>query len=110
MREFARVLRAHGTLTFSVTHPEMEWDGYELSFNLSFVLSAESDITPHRFYHYFAAIEHAGLTLSTFRQVPVNVKIRQYLTAESFDKVKGRYQIAIFQAIKADSDKWKMPN
>ena len=30
MREFARVLRAGGRVVFSVTHPGMVWDDYEM--------------------------------------------------------------------------------
>jgi ubiquinone/menaquinone biosynthesis C-methylase UbiE len=103
LTEFARVVKPSGTITFSVTHPEMDWDGYEMSRTLSFSLPAESDIHHHRFRQYFEAIDRAGLRLSAFRQVPVGDKIREYLTAESYQKVRGRYQIAIFQATKRES-------
>jgi ubiquinone/menaquinone biosynthesis C-methylase UbiE len=100
LKEFARVVKSSGTITFSVTHPEMDWEGYEMSCSPSFNLPAESDIYHHRFWQYFEAIDLAHLRLSAFRQVPVGEKIRKYLTLESYQKVKGRYQIAIFQAIR----------
>lgn len=103
LTEFARVVKPSGTITFSVTHPEMDWDGYEMSSRPSFNLPAESDIHHHRFWQYFEAIDRADLRLSAFRQVPVGDKIRKYLTPESYQKVKGRYQIAIFQAMKRKS-------
>lgn len=105
LTEFARVVKPSGTITFSVTHPEMDWDGYEMSRALSFNLTAESDIYHHRFWQYLEAIDQVGLRLSAFRQVPVGDKIRKYLTAESYQKVKGRYQIAIFQAMRKESVK-----
>lgn len=98
--EFTRILKPLGTITFSVTHPEMNWEGYELSFQPSFILSAESDIYPHKFQDYFEAIDCAGLQLSAFCQVPISEKIQKYLTPDSFQKVKGRFQIAIFQAVR----------
>jgi ubiquinone/menaquinone biosynthesis C-methylase UbiE len=100
LEEFARIVKPSGTITFSVTHPEMDWEGYEMSGPTSFYLAGESDIHHHRFWQYFEAIDRAGLRLSAFRQVPVGDKIKKYLTAESFQKVEGRYQIAIFQATK----------
>ncbi|MEZ5277707.1 MAG: class I SAM-dependent methyltransferase [Opitutaceae bacterium] len=103
LAEFARVLKPSGTITFSVTHPEMDWESYEMSSTLSFNLAAESDIHQHRFWQYFEAIDRAGLRLSAFRQTPVGEKIRKYLTPESYQKVRGRYQIAIFQARKSET-------
>jgi len=103
LTEFARVVKPSGTITFSVTHPEMDWEDYEMSCRPSFNLPAESDIHHHRFWQYFEAIDRAGRRLSAFRQVPVCDKIRKYLTPESYRKVKGRYQIAIFQAMKRNA-------
>jgi len=100
LREFARVIAPGGAVTFSVTHPDMLWEDYELSSPPSFTLSSESDIHHHRFCDYFEAIAMAGLRLAEFRQVPVNESIREYLTAQSFEKVKGRCQIAVFQLTK----------
>lgn len=103
LTEFARVVKPSGTITFSVTHPEMNWEDYEMFCRSSFNLAAESDIHHHRFWQYFEAIERVGLRLSAFRQVPVCDKIRKYLTSESYQKVRGRYQIALFQAIRRKS-------
>lgn len=91
LSEFAREVTAGDTITFSVTHPDMNWQDYELSRSPSLMLSAESDIYHHRFCDYFEAIEMAGLRLVEFRQVPVAECIKAYLTAESFQKVQGRY-------------------
>jgi len=100
LSQFASVLGPGGSVTFSVTHPDMNWEGYELSFLPSFVLSAESDIHHYSFSDYLEAIETAGLKVSELREVAVGERIREYLTAESFEKVKGRKQIAVFQVKK----------
>ncbi|ETX06033.1 MAG: hypothetical protein ETSY2_19490 [Candidatus Entotheonella gemina] len=42
----------------------------------------------------------AGLRLTEFRQLQVVKLLKTYLTVESFEKVQGRYQIAIFQVMK----------
>ena len=96
LKEFSRVLKPGGALTFSVAHPDMNWDDYELSHTPSFILSQEADIYPHRFCDYFEAIAQAGLRLAEFRQITVDHRIEDYLTPESFAAVKGRYQVAIF--------------
>ena len=96
LKEFARVLKPGGVFTFSVSHPDMNWDDYELSYTPSFILSQEADIYPQRFCDYSEAIAQAGLKLAEFRQVPVDHRIKDYLTPESFAAVKGRYQVAIF--------------
>jgi SAM-dependent methyltransferase len=100
IKEFARLIASGGTVTFSVTHPDMNWDGYQLSYSPPFILSEESEIHHHRFCDYFEAIEMAGLKLVGFRQLPIDERIKEYLTIESFQKVKGRYQIALFHSIK----------
>jgi len=100
LKEFSRVVTSDGTITFSVTHPEMNWEGYELSSPSSLNLISESDIYHYRFCDYFEAIDAAGLRLKEFRQVPVDESIREYLTPQSFQEVKGRYQIAIFHLVK----------
>ena len=95
-REFARIVTPQSSITFSVTHPDMDWEGYEMSFKPSFVLSDQSDIHHHSFCDYLEAIQEAGLRVETLREVPVDETIREYLTPESFEKVKGRKQIAVF--------------
>jgi ubiquinone/menaquinone biosynthesis C-methylase UbiE len=100
LKEFARVIAPGGTVTFSVTHPDMNWDEYQLSYSPSFILSNKSEVHHHRFCDYFEAIQMAGLKLIEFRQLPVDERILEYLTIESFQRVKGRYQIAIFHSAK----------
>lgn len=98
--EFSRMLVSGGNLTISVTHPEMNWEDYELSFAPAFILSSEADIFHHRLQDYLAAIDFAGLKLSTLTEVPIDRSIEKYLTRPSFAKVRGRLQIAIFHAAK----------
>jgi len=101
MKEFARVLRPRGHLVFSVTHPEMTWEGYEMQNTPAFILSAEADIHHHQLSDYRAAIAAAGLTLDRILSVPVDERIRTLLTPASFDTVRGRNQIAVFRASKS---------
>lgn len=100
LSEFARILRPEGKITFSVTHPDMDWEGYVISYNPDIESRGRPEIHHHRFCDYFEAFEKTGLRLHEFRQVPVNESIREYLTPESYEKVKGRYQIAIFHSVK----------
>ena len=100
LSEFSRLITTNGTITFSVTHPEMYWDNYKKSTSSSCILTEEADIHHYRFCDYFEAIKFAGLQLFKFIQVPVNKTIRDFLTPESYEIVKGRYQIAIFQLMK----------
>ncbi len=99
MKEFERVLKPGGVLVFSVTHPEMNWEGYELQDqNRSrFRLTEHADIFHYRFCDYLDAADKAGLTLDNIVQVPVSARIRKYLTPKSYKAVKGRFQIAIFR-------------
>lgn len=99
MQEFARVLRPGGLLVFSVTHPDMDWDGYELAESPSFLLSESSDIFHHRFEDYERALRRAGLELLEVVEVRVSETIAQLLTEASFEAVRGRPQIAVFKAV-----------
>lgn len=100
MKEFARVLKPLGVLVFSVIHPDMNWDGYVRKDDSQnrFRLSENSDLFRHRFCDYFDAIERAGFLLDRIVQIQVSKAVRHYLTSESYNAVKGRYQIAIFRA------------
>ncbi|MFH1298422.1 MAG: class I SAM-dependent methyltransferase [Patescibacteria group bacterium] len=100
LKEFFRVLRKGGVLVFSVTHPEMDWEGFEMKDNPDFVLSEQSDIYHHRFANYFDAFDYAGFKIDKIVQVPISQKIKYLLTTKSYQKVKGRYEIIIFKLIK----------
>jgi hypothetical protein len=88
---------------FSVTHPDMDWDGYEMRDEPEFILSREADIHHHSFTDYNAAINDAGLELDTVVPVPVSERIEHLLTPESYRRVRGRNQVVIFRARKAAS-------
>lgn len=96
-REFSRVLRAGGRFVFSVTHPEMDWNGYEMRPYTGFVVREQSDIFHHRFFDYFDAAEKAGLVCNRIVQLTVSEEIRNFLTEESFALVEGRPQILIVE-------------
>ena len=102
-REFGRILKAGGCLVFSVTHPDMDWDGYEMRTRVGVDLPAESDIYHHRFCDYLEWIGESGFTIDRLVQLPVSEKIRQFLTPESYRRVKGRYQIVVFRVRKDDT-------
>ena len=93
MREFARVLRPGGRVVFSVTHPGMIWDDYEMREHPGFVLTEHADIIHHRFEDYIAAIEGAGLAIARVVEIPVSERIRALLTEHSYALVAGRKQI-----------------
>jgi len=82
MREFARVLRPNGRFIFSVTHPDMDWEGYEVRVSPSFNLAAESDIHHHTWSTYLAALESAGLRDVHVLDVRVSETIEHLLTPE----------------------------
>ncbi|MEZ4651011.1 MAG: methyltransferase domain-containing protein [Candidatus Eisenbacteria bacterium] len=98
--ELARVLRPGGRLVFSVTHPEMDFSDYELSFAPSFILSREADIHHHTEQDYRDAIASAGLVVDEWRPVLVSTTIAHFLTPGSFERVEGRPQILVASAIR----------
>jgi len=95
MREFARVIRPGGRLVFSVTHPDMDWTGYEMKPADIYVMRENADVFHHRFFDYFDAAEQAGLELRRVLQLKVGETIREYLTEESYEAVKGRPQVLV---------------
>lgn len=97
--EFARSLKPGGVLIASVTHPCMDWCGYEMVERPSFVLSNESDVYQHQQADYERAFRDGGLD---FELIPVAIdeSIRKFLTEESFHRVRGREQVAIFRGVK----------
>lgn len=101
--EFARVLKANGKFVFSVTHPDMYWDDYEMVDGPHVDIRTETDLHQHRFCDYFHALETAGFSLDRLVQIPVSTKIKHLLTPESFMKVEGRYQILIIRARKMET-------
>jgi ubiquinone/menaquinone biosynthesis C-methylase UbiE len=50
LREFCRVIKPAGRIVFSVTHPDMTWDGFAMLGALKFVIGQETDVstTPSR--------------------------------------------------------------
>ncbi len=96
--EFARVLRSGGSFTFSVTHPDMHWDDYEIDDKIHVDIRVEDH--PHRFCDYFEALDRAGLALDRLVQIPVSEKIKDFLTPKSYPKVEGRYQVLAIRARK----------
>ena len=95
MREFARVLRPGGRLVFSVTHPDMDWTGYEMKPAELYVMREHADIFHHRFFDYFDAAEQAGLAVRQLIQLKVGEEIRDYLTEKSYEQVRGRPQVLV---------------
>ena len=95
MREFARLLRPGGRLVFSVTHPDMDWTGYELKPGDMYVMREHADVFHHRFFDYFDAAEQAGFAVKRILQLKVGEEIRDYLTDESYAVVKGRPQVLV---------------
>ena len=100
IKEFFRILKNGGFFVFSVTHPEMNWESYEMKKGDKIVLSEESDIFHHKFQDYFEAFDYAGFKINKIVQVPISSKIRHLLTKKSYLKVKGRYEIIIFRLFK----------
>jgi ubiquinone/menaquinone biosynthesis C-methylase UbiE len=98
MREFARVLRPAGRVVFSVTHPCMVWDNYEMREHPGFLLNQHADIIHHQFDDYIAAVENAGLRIAQVIEIPVSERIRALLTEHSYPLVAGRKQILAMRA------------
>lgn len=99
-KEFNRLLKKDGKLIFSVTHPDMDWTNYVMRKKVSIDLTAASDMFEHKFSDYFQAIVDSGFKIDVVRQIPVNLKIKDILTTESFKQVKGRYEVIIFRLSK----------
>lgn len=95
MHEFARVLTPGGRLVFSVTHPEMDWTGYDMKPGERYVMREHADVFHHRFFDYFDAAEQAGFAVRRILQLKVDETIRHYLTEQSFEVVKGRPQVLV---------------
>ena len=100
MREFAKVLRPGGRVVFSVTHPGMVWDDYEMREHPGFLLNEHADIIHHRFDDYIAALENAGLKIARLVEIPISDRIRDLLTERSYPLVVGRKQILAVRAEK----------
>lgn len=100
LAEFHRVLGTRGMLTFTVTHPEMVWDGYEMREEPDFILSRESDIFHHTSSAYRAALRATGFDLVEWRDIRVGTSIRPYLTESSYEVVQGRPQVLLVSARK----------
>jgi len=98
MREFARVLRTGGRVIFSVTHPNMVWDDYEMREHPGFLLNEHADIFHHQFNDYVAAVESAGFRIARLVEIPVSERIRGLLTERSYPLVAGRKQILAIRA------------
>ncbi len=58
-----------------MTHPDMDWSGYQMRDTPSFILSERADIHHHRFADYLEAIEQAGLRLDEMRELAVDQRI-----------------------------------
>ncbi len=97
-REFARVLRRGGRVVFSVTHPAMTWDDYEMREHPGFLLNEHADIIHHQFNDYIAAVENAGLRVARLVEIPISERIRSLLTERSYPLVAGRKQILAIRA------------
>lgn len=100
MREFARVLRPGGRMVFSVTHPAMVCDDYEMREHPGFLLNDHADIIHHQFNDYVAAVENAELVIARLVEIPISERIRTLLTERSYLLVAGRKQILAIRAEK----------
>lgn len=96
LHEFQRVLKPGGKAVFSVTHPNMKWDGFEMSRKPKFAIGQETDIFHHSFDSYTLAAERAGFELAKVQTVRISSVVMPLLTASSFRQVRGRPMVAIF--------------
>ena len=98
LTEVNRILKKNAYFIFSVTHPEMYWDDYEIKGKIP-VDVREVD-QQHKFSDYLSAIEASNLKLDRIVQIPVDSRIKDLLTERSFEKVVGRYQVLVMRLIK----------
>lgn len=98
MREFAKMLQPGGRVVFSVTHPDMVWDDYEMREHPGFLLNEHADIIHHQFDDYVAALENAGFKIARLIEIPISERIRDLLTERSYRLVVGRKQILAVRA------------
>jgi len=98
MTEVNRILKKNAYFIFSVTHPEMYWDDYEIKGEIP-VDVREVD-QQHKFNDYLSAIEASNLKLDRIVQIPVDSRIKDLLTEKSFKKVVGRFQVLVMRLIK----------
>ena len=82
----------------SVTHPDMDFTDYGMRETPAFILSREVDIIHHSRDDYFNALGAAGFEDCSLSDVRVSEKIAHLLTPDSFARVRGRPQVAIFRA------------
>ena len=98
LTEVNRILKKNAYFIFSVTHPEMYWDDYEIKGKIP-VDVREVD-QQHKFSDYLSAIEASNLKLDRIVQIPVDSRIKDLLTERSFEKVVGRFQVLVMRLIK----------
>lgn len=103
IKEFFRLLRPGGVLVFSVTHPDMDYTDYEMRDTPAFILSQEADIIHHSRDDYFDAVAGAGFEDCSLFDVRVTEQISHLLTADSFARVRGRSQVAVFRATRPEA-------